>query len=133
MNCIQKNYFILTFLILLFIPEIINAQKAYFNLSEEVIKIETDFKGKEVIIFGLTDYNYDTILILKGPNKDAKLSIKERLFGIWIETKKFNYKKIPSIFFVASTTPGDQILDESVIRNNGLNFNNFDNNDLNNK
>ena len=74
-----------------------HADKAYFDLSDEIIKIQTNFNGREIIIFGLADPNYDTILVIKGPKKDAKLSIKERLFGIWIETKQFTYKNIPSI------------------------------------
>ena len=62
----------------LFFSKTLYADKAYFDLSDENIKIETNFKGREVIIFGLADPNYDTILVIKGPNKDATLSIKER-------------------------------------------------------
>ena len=91
-----------------------------------MIKIETTFKGKEIIVFGLADPNFDTILIIKGPNKDAKLSIKERLFGIWIETKSFSYKQIPSIFFIAASAPIHQILDENIIRQKGIDFKHFD-------
>ena len=61
--------------------------EAYFDLSDQEINIETDFNGKEVIIFGLTDPSFDTILIIKGPKKNVKLKMKERLFGFWLETK----------------------------------------------
>ena len=61
-----------------------------------------------------------------------KLSIKERLFGFWIDTKKFTYKNIPSIFFIASSAPINAILEESIIRKKGLNFKNFDNNTFDN-
>ena len=54
--------------------------EAYFDLSDQEINIETDFNGKEVIIFGLTDPSFDTILVIKGPNKNVMLSMKERLF-----------------------------------------------------
>ena len=42
----------------------LHADKPYFDLSDETIKIETTFKGKEIIIFGLADSNYDTILLI---------------------------------------------------------------------
>ena len=128
-SIINKN-FILIILCCLIFPQILYADKAYFDLSDENIKIETNFKGREIIIFGLADPNYDTILVIKGPSKDATLSIKERLFGIWIKTKKFTYKDIPSIFFIASSAPIDVILDENIIRKRGLNFKNFDNNNF---
>lgn len=127
----KKGYLILIFVFFIHFSSEIFADKPYFDLSDETIKIETTFKGKEVIIFGLADSSYDTVLIIKGPNKNAKLSIKERLFGIWIETKKFTYENIPSIFFIASSSPIDQILDEKIIRQKGLSFNNFDTNNLN--
>ena len=129
----KKNYL---FFILFFCVSISNtvlADKAYFDLSDEIIKIETNFTGKEIIIFGLADPLYDTILVIKGPKKDATLTIKERLFGIWIETKKFNFENIPSIFFIASSSLINDILDENIIRQEGLNFNNFNNNILNNE
>ena len=41
-----------TFIIVVFISNIVLAE-AYFDISEENIKIETNFIGKEVIIFGI--------------------------------------------------------------------------------
>ena len=109
----KKNYLFFIVFFCVAISNTVLADKAYFDLSDEIIKIKTNFTGKEVIIFGLADPLYDTILVIKGPNKDVTLSIKERLFGIWIETKKFTYKNIPSIFFIASSAPINIILDDN--------------------
>ena len=46
--------------------------------------------------------------------------MKERLFGFWLETKKIIYHDIPSIFFIASTSPIEEILNEDVIIKKGL-------------
>lgn len=127
----NKIIILIIFCFLIF-PKILNADRAYFDLSDEIIKIQTNFNGREVIIFGLADPNFDTILVIKGPKKNAKLSIKERMFGIWIETKQFTYNNIPSIFFVASSAPINVILEENIIRKRGLNFINFDNDSFNN-
>ena len=107
-------YFLIIFCF--FVPNFSHADKAYFDMSEDTINIQTDFKGKDVIIFGLSDQSYDTVLIIKGPKRNIKLSIKERLFGFWIDTKKFTFENIPSIFFIASTAPINDILDEKTIR-----------------
>ena len=127
----NKNYVFFIVFFCVAISNTVFADKAYFDLSDEIIKIETNFTGKEIIIFGLADPIYDTILVIKGPKKDATLTIKERLFGIWIKTKKFKYKEVPSIFFTASTVPINYLLDDKVIRDKGLNFKNFDYNSLN--
>ena len=66
-----------------FTNKLVFGEEAYFDLSDNEIQIQTDFNGKEVIIFGLTDPELDTILTIKGPNKDTKVSKKERLFGFW--------------------------------------------------
>ena len=48
--------------------------------------------------------------------------MKERLFGFWLETKNVTYQDIPSILFVASSSPINQILNEDVIIKKGLLF-----------
>ena len=62
-----------------------------------------NFNGKEVIIFGLTDPKFETILVIKGPSINTKVQKKERLFGLWINTQRIIYKNLPSIFFIASS------------------------------
>ena len=54
-----------------FTNKLVLGEEAYFDLSDNEIQIQTDFNGKEVIIFGLTDPELDTILTIKGPNKDT--------------------------------------------------------------
>ena len=91
--------------------------EVYFDLSEKEIQIETDFNGKEIIIFGIFVPEENTIVAIEGPKKDTKILKKERLFGFWINTKKIIYKKLPTIFFVASSAPIKDILNyESIIK-----------------
>ena len=97
MIIIQLNYKIFSILfILIFISshQTLLAEKAYFDISDQEIQIQTNFNGKEVIIFGLTNPNLDTVLIIKGPKRDAKLSMKERFFGFWIKSYIFYINKI---------------------------------------
>ena len=92
--------FIFFCMILFILPiEFVFGEEAYFDLSDQEIEIQTNFNGKEVIIFGLTEPQFDTLITIKGPNKDTKVSKKERLFGFWFNTKKIIYKDLPSIFF----------------------------------
>ena len=116
------KYFIFFFFFLIFLSKFSFGNQAYFDLSDKEIEIQTNFNGKEVIIFGLTEPNYHTILTIKGPLKNTKLQKKERFFGLWINSKRMVYKNLPSIFFVASSLPINQILNQESIIKKSLYF-----------
>ena len=97
--------------------------EAYFDISEDNIKIETNFIGKEVIIFGILNDDQETILTIKGPEKNAIIQKKERILGFWFNTKQITYNQIPSIFFIASSNTIKDILPTSTIIKEELSFN----------
>ena len=111
----------IVFISVFFFTNIILAE-AYFDLSESEIKIETDFNGKEIIIFGILNEDQDTLITIKGPEKKALIQKKERILGFWFNTKQITYNKIPSIFFIASSTNLENILPMSTIIKEELSF-----------
>ena len=113
--------FQIVFLIIIFFTKIISAE-AYFDLSENNIKIETDFNGKEIIIFGILNDDQETLITIKGPEKNAVIQKKERILGFWFNTKQITYNKIPSIFFIASSANIKDILPTSTIIKEELSF-----------
>ena len=110
-----------TFIIVVFISNIVLAE-AYFDISDDNIKIETNFIGKEVIIFGILNDDQDTIITIKGPKKKAVIQKKERILGFWFNTKKIIYNNVPSIFFIASSNNIEDILPTSSIIKEELSF-----------
>ena len=110
------------FILLVFFSNTALAE-AYFDISENNIKIETNFIGKEVIIFGILNDDQETIMTIKGPEKNAVIQKKERILGFWFNTKKIIYNEIPSIFFIASSNNIKDILPASSIIKNELSFN----------
>ena len=117
----NKIFFFVIIVIFVFSKSILENQ-AYFDISDNEIEIQTNFNGKEVIIFGLTDPKFETILVIKGPSENIKVQKKERLFGLWINSKKIIYKNLPSIFFIASSSPIKEILNEETIIKKALYF-----------
>ena len=106
----------------------VKAEEVYFDLSEDNIEIKTDFDGKEIIIFGLLKDNHDTLLTIKGPPSKMKIQKKERYFGIWVNNKQITYSKIPTLFFLSSSSKINQILPNSIQINEDLNFDKILNN-----
>ena len=113
--------FQIVFFIIIFFTKIISAE-AYFDLSENNIKIETDFNGKEIIIFGILNDDQETLITIKGPEKNAVIQKKERILGFWFNTKQITYNQIPSIFFIASSANIKDILPTSTIIKEELSF-----------
>ncbi len=122
----KKHYnskkLIFLFIIIFISTNEVFANQAYFDISDQEIEIQTNFKGKEVIIFGITEPGLETILTIKGPDEYKKLQKKEKFFGIWINNNKIIYRNLPSIFFIASSSEINQILNEEIIINNSLYF-----------
>jgi uncharacterized protein (TIGR02186 family) len=118
----NKRKIKLTAFILLFLFSNAVVAEAYFDISENNIKIETNFIGKEVIIFGILNDDQETIMTIKGPEKNAVIQKKERILGFWFNTKKITYNQIPSIFFIASSNEIEDILPTSTIIKEELSF-----------
>ena len=113
----------LIFFFLIFTNNHTLANEAYFDLSEKEIQIQTDFTGKEIIIFGIFQPNEDTILAISGPDTDTSILKKQRIGGFWFNTQKVIYKDIPSLFFIASSSPMKKILSTESIIKEKLSFN----------
>ncbi len=126
MIILYKN--ITIFLVMMFIFLGAKAEEVYFDLSEDNIEIKTDFDGKEIIIFGLLQDDHDTLLTIKGPPSKMKIQKKERYFGVWINNKQITYSKIPTLFFLSSSSKIDKILPNSIQINYDLNFSKILNN-----
>jgi hypothetical protein len=74
-----------------------------FSLDEFDIEINSNFLGKEVVLFGNKDKESSIIFIFEGEDKEAKLTTKVKEGYLWInKTQSLNNQ--PS-FFAIFTTP----------------------------
>ena len=119
----NKSKIKLTIFILLVLFSNTVLEEDYFDISENNIKIENNFIGKEVIIFGILNDDQETIITIKGPEKNAVIQKKENILGFWFNTKQITYNQIPSIFFIASSKNIEDILPASTIIKEELSFN----------
>ena len=73
-----------------------------FSLDQFDIEINSNFLGKEVVLFGNKDKGNDIIFIFEGENKEAELVTKVKEGFLWInETKELNNQ--PSFFAIFSS------------------------------
>jgi len=98
------KYKILIVFFILYSVNTLNAQKAYFDLSQNEIKIDTNFKGQDLILFGLTEPDHDIIIIVRGPKEDLTIRNKKRILGFWFNINSVDYISVPKVYFISSNS-----------------------------
>ena len=80
----SNKIFLFVIIIITISSKSIHGNQAYFDLSDNEIEIQTNFNGKEVIIFGLTEPELNTILTIKGPTKNKNNNYYKKKYFIRI-------------------------------------------------
>jgi uncharacterized protein (TIGR02186 family) len=86
--------------------------------STSEIAITSDFHGADLTVFGavtntdsllLAIGQYDVIVVLEGPREDATVRKKERVFGIWINTRSMTFEAVPHSYSMSSSRMLDDL------------------------
>jgi uncharacterized protein (TIGR02186 family) len=103
--------------LLCFLAAAANAQELVSGLSTDLIQINSQFNGTDIVLFGAIDIDQtalnkdqDLVIVIRGPPVDMTVRRKERLFGlIWINRRQVQLSGMPGYYFLASTRPLDDI------------------------
>lgn len=94
------------------------SEKLDIGISTEEISITSDFRGADLTIFGAIDGfdpkllaqgKYNIVVALEGPKATATVRKKERVFGIWINTRSMTFDRVPQSYSLSSTRDIDTI------------------------
>ena len=111
-------WYILQINILIFLISLTSEIKAQnqivADLSQENVKISTNFLGAKILLFGAYDgiKGDDIIVVVTGPKGLVTVQKKERVFGIWVNTKTVNYINTPKYLSISSNRNIDKILNQ---------------------
>lgn len=111
----------LALLLLLITAAPLHAEEVVLGLSHEEIRITADFDGSDILIYGAVKRDkpaddsapLEVIITVAGPSGPVTVWRKERVFGIWMNTKSVEIDRAPSFYAVASTAPLKDILSET--------------------
>ena len=79
------------------------AQPLVADLSDHLIAIDTDFTGREVVLFGALDEPGDVVVVVRGPDQDIVVRQKQRRVGIWMNVESMPFVRVPSFYGVAAS------------------------------
>ncbi|KPH07410.1 TIGR02186 family protein [Rhizobium acidisoli] len=97
--------------------------------STSEIAITSDFHGADLTIFGAlsnTDQlllaigQYDVVVVLEGPRQDATVRKKERVFGIWVNTRSMTFESVPHSYSMSSSRMIDDLTTPLELTDQGI-------------
>ncbi len=97
------------------------------DLSQENVKISTDFLGAKILLFGAYDGKKgdDIIVIVTGPKGLVTVQKKEKILGVWINTRKVNYINAPKYLSISSNRKIENILNQETQKISEIGLNNL--------
>src|SRR5690606_19976023 len=119
---------ILAVLSVLAVPAAVHAQSEkteaiQIGLSADTVSITSDFSGANLTIFGSIDNldpqvaregGYDVIVVLEGPARPVVVRLKQRVFGMWINTEAETFVNVPFSYSMASTRQVQDIAEPKI-------------------
>ena len=108
--------YLLTLLVLAFTTSgaFANPQNFVSAISSNEINIDSNFNGKTILLFGAKSSAGKLIIAIRGPQKDFLVTKKDKLFGIWHNSKRLRFKDASSYYAIFST------FDDNIISNDLL-------------
>jgi len=93
------------------------------GLSQDQIEITSNYTGTDLVVFGAiesksgesADSPRDVVVVVRGPDTDMKIRMKERVAGLWINRHEVTLKGIPGYYYLASSRPLDKIAGADVL------------------
>ncbi|CAN7722435.1 TIGR02186 family protein [Neorhizobium tomejilense] len=91
---------------------VIGREALEIGTSTNEIMIASDFRGAEITIFGailgydqnlLQQKRYNLVVALEGPKRNLTVRKKERVLGVWINTKSVDFSAVPSVYSLSTT------------------------------
>jgi uncharacterized protein (TIGR02186 family) len=90
------------------------------DLSNHLIAITTGFTGTEVVLFGAVDGPGSVAVVVQGPAGEVVVRRKERVVGIWLNSRSLVFDHVPSFYVVATNRPIERIAGEAVLERHAI-------------
>ncbi|MBQ4875529.1 MAG: TIGR02186 family protein [Rickettsiaceae bacterium H1] len=82
------------------------------DLTLRKIKINSDFKGVDVLIFGALDVKGKLIIVVHGPKRSLAINKKEKKYGLWVNGKREKIDDVKQFYAITSTDELSKITNE---------------------
>ncbi|UUX49411.1 TIGR02186 family protein [Nisaea acidiphila] len=91
------------------------AQDLIADLSSHRVDITTGFTGADLLLFGSVDDTGDIVVTVTGPKEQVTVRRKNRVAGIWMNTRSVTFGGVPNFYAVAANRPLEEIAAPEVL------------------
>ncbi|TLP43797.1 MULTISPECIES: TIGR02186 family protein [Cohaesibacter] len=90
---------------------VLHAESIVSDMSDRVIRINSNFTGSQIVVFGMIERDantvsrgapYDLVIVVRGWDQNLVSRRKERVVGVWVNTKKRAYANAPNFYVMAT-------------------------------
>jgi len=85
-------------IVIVFYAGTLQAKPLISDLSKYRIPIDSRFTGTSLLLFGARQDAGDVVVVVRGPAHDFVVRKKERVAGIWVNTKQQIFEDIPHYY-----------------------------------
>lgn len=102
------------------------------SLSSDMVSIQSNFTGTEIVIFGQADSvpqqpnapgGYELAIVVEGPPQDITTRRKGRFLGLWVNRDGERFQNVPSFYAVSSTGNIGELASRTVLDELGIGLN----------
>lgn len=111
-----------------------NPESIEIGLSTDRVSITSDFTGADLTIFGALSNpdplisrqgRYDIVVVLEGPARPVVVRRKDRILGMWINTRSETFLNVPISYAVSTTRAFQDMTDPNNYRRLSLGASNI--------
>jgi uncharacterized protein (TIGR02186 family) len=89
-------------------------------LTQTNVRVNSDFRGDQIVLYGAVfdpaSRPSDVVVIVRGPDQPVRIARKNRIAGLWINSRPVVFQGAPGFYIAASTRPLDEIARFGVLR-----------------
>jgi len=93
------------------------------SLTTATVKVTSGFSGARIVLYGAVfdplERPRDVVVLVRGPEQPVRIARKERVAGLWINSRPVVFRGAPGFYMTASTRPLDAIAGFAVLRRLG--------------
>lgn len=92
-------------------------------LTDTTVQVKSNFRGARIVLYGAvfdaSARPSDVVVLVRGPEQPVRLTRKQKVAGVWINSRPVVFRGAPGFYRAASNRPLDDIANFGVLRRLG--------------
>ncbi len=92
-------------------------------LTDTTVQVSSDFSGARIVLYGAVfdpkARPSDVVVLVRGPEQPIRIIRKQRLFGLWLNSRPVVFRGAPGFYRAAANRPLDEIATFGTLRRLG--------------